>query len=185
MMREQRFLPDGTVHVRETQGEPRYPTAEWSESDDADVAGTVLLDQTFAAGALPSGYPDPLAADPALLRDQLLTVWPQAQDPAAALFRSLHEVANTRPVDASVQAAALTMLAREPGVVALGETTDRRGRAALAFGTDSADSGQDQRYVLLIDPSTGRLLGYEQVLTGDGRDLGLETPAVIAYTAYL
>lgn len=188
MMRELRFRPDGSVHVRETQGEPRYPTAEWSESDDAGIAGTVLLDETLAAGELTSNYPAPLAADPAVLREQLLSVWPQAEDPAAALFQSLHEVANTRPIEASVQAAALTMLADEPGVVALGETTDRRGRPALAFGTDSADttgSGESTRYVLLVDPSTGHLLGYEQVLTGDGSALGLEAPAIIAYTAYL
>ena len=184
VLREQRFLADGSVHVRETHGEPRFPTAEWSESDDAS-AGTVLLDDTFPAGGIASAYPDPLAADPAALREQLLTVWPQATDPAAALFQALHEVNSSRPVDASVQAAALTMLADEPGVVALGDATDRRGRAAVAFGTDSADSGLDRRYVLLVDPSTGRMLGYEEVLTGDTGALDVKAPAVTAYTVFL
>ncbi|TDC46373.1 hypothetical protein E1212_27075 [Jiangella ureilytica] len=183
VLREQRFLADGSVHVRETHGEARYPTAEWDESHAA-AAGSVLLDETFPAGALASSYPSPLATDPTALREQLLAVWPQAEDPAAALFRALHEVSSTRPVDASVQAAALTMLAREPGVVALGETTDRSGRAALAFGADSADTGLDTRYVLMVDPATGRMLGYEEVLTGDTGALDLETPSVVAYTVF-
>jgi hypothetical protein len=183
VLREQRFLADGSVHVRETHGEARFPTAEWSESDDA--AGTVLLDETFPAGGLASAYPARLATDPVALREQLLAVWPQAQDPAAALFQALHEVVSTRPIDAAVQAAALTMLAHEPGVVALGEATDRRGRSALAFGTDSADSGLERRYVLLVDPASGRLLGYEEVLTGDTGALDVQAPAVVAYTVFL
>lgn len=185
VVREQRFLADGSVHVRETQGEPRFPTATWSEADDAATPGAVLLDETFPAGGLTSAYPAPLATDAAALREQLLSVWPQAGDPAAALFQALHEVASTRVVDASVQAAALTMLAEEPGVVALGETTDRRGRAAVAFGTDSDDTGLDRRHVLMVDPSTGRLLGYEEVLTGDTGALDLESPVVTTYTVFL
>lgn len=185
VLREQRFLADGSVHVRETQGEARFPTAEWSASDESAAAGTVLLDQTFPAGGLPSAYPAQLATDPAALREQLLTVWPQATDPAAALFQALHEVGSTRPVDGPVQAAALTMLAHEPGVVALGEATDRRGRDAVAFATDSADSGLDRRYVLLVDPATGRMLGYEEILTGDTGALDVKSPAVTAYTVFL
>ncbi|SDU54261.1 hypothetical protein [Jiangella alkaliphila] len=185
VLREQRFLADGSVHVRETQGEARFPTAEWSEADAAATPGTLLLDETIPAGGLASAYPELLATDPAALRAQLLAVWPQAGDPAAALFQALHEVASTRVVDASVQAAALTMLADEPGVVALGETTDRRGRVAVAFGTDSDDTGLDRRHVLMLDPQTGRLLGYEEVLTGDTGGLDVEAPVVATYTVFL
>lgn len=185
VVREQRFLADGSVHVRETQGEPRFPTAQWSESDDAATPGAVLLDETIPAGGLTSSYPAHLAAEPAALREQLLSAWPQADDSAAALFQALHEVASTRVVDASVQAAALTMLAQEPGVVALGETTDRRGRTAVAFGADSDDSGLDRRYVLMLDPGDGRLLGYEEVLTGDTGALTVDSPVVAGYTVFL
>lgn len=185
VVREQRFLADGSVHVRETQGEPRFPTARWSEADDAATPGAVLLDETIPAAGLVSAYPQQLATDPAALREQLLSVWPQADDTAAALFQALHEVTSTRVMDASVQAAALTMLAAEPGVVALGETTDRRGRAAVAFGTDSDDSGLDRRHVLMVDPASGRLLGYEEVLTGDTGALDVEAPAVTTYTVFL
>ncbi|TDD64317.1 hypothetical protein E1262_28615 [Jiangella aurantiaca] len=185
VLREQRFLADGSVHVRETQGEPRFPTEEWSEADDAATPGAVLLDETIPAGGLASGYPERLATDPAALREQLLAVWPQADDTAAALFQALHEVASTRVVDASIQAAALTMLAQEPGVVALGETTDRRGRAAVAFGTDSDDTGLDRRHVLMVDPGTGRLLGYEEVLTRDTGGLDVDAPVVTTYTVFL
>ncbi|MBB5785916.1 hypothetical protein [Jiangella mangrovi] len=185
VLREQRLLADGSVHLRETQGEARFPTAEWSASDESAAAGTVLLDETLPAGGLPSAYPAQLATDPAALREQLLTVWPQATDPAAALFQALHEVGSTRPVDGPVQAAALTMLAHEPGVVALGAATDRRGRDAVAFATDSADSGLDRRYVLLVDPATGRMLGYEEILTGDTGLLDVKSPAVTAYTVFL
>ncbi|SEF17717.1 hypothetical protein [Jiangella alba] len=185
VLREQRFLADGSVHVRETQGEAQYPTAAWSEADGSATPGAVLLDETVPADGLASGYPEALAADPAALRAQLLAVWPQADDPAAALFQALHEVASTRVMDTSVQAAALTMLADEPGVVALGETTDRRGRTAIAFGTDSDDSGLDRRHVLMVDPMSGRLLGYEEVLTGDTGALDLEAPVVAQYTVFL
>ncbi|PZF80749.1 hypothetical protein C1I92_24525 [Jiangella anatolica] len=185
VLREQRLLADGSVHVRETQGEARFPTAEWSAADDAATPGAVLLDETIPAGGLASAYPAQLATDPAALREQLLAAWPQAGDPAATLFRALHELAANRSLDAPVQAAALAMLAREPGVVALGAATDRRGRAAVAFGADSADSGLDRRHVLLVDPDSGRLLGYEEVLTGDPGELDVKTPAVAAYTVFL
>ncbi|WP_116951156.1 hypothetical protein [Jiangella endophytica] len=185
VVREQRFLADGSVHVRETQGEPRFPTAEWSEADDAATPGAVLLDETFPAGGLASSYPASLATEPAALREQLLSAWPQADDSAAALFQALHEVASTRVLDASVQAAALTMLAQEPGVVALGDTTDRRGRTAVAFGADGDDSGLDRRYVLMVDPRTGGLLGYEEVLTGDTGGLDVKSPVVATYTVFL
>ncbi|WP_051425795.1 hypothetical protein [Jiangella gansuensis] len=181
---ERTFRADGSVHLREEHGQPRFPNEEWDESDFPTEPGEVLVDQTFAAGELPSAYPEPLAADPLRLREQLLAVWPEAEDPAAALFQAIREVHGERVVTADVQAATLAMLAREPDVMALGETTDRHGRAAVAFGTDSDDSGLERRYVLLIDPDSGRLLGYEELLTGDPGALDVEPPAVTAYTVF-
>lgn len=184
VLRDLRFLPDGSVHVRETHGAPRFPTSQLDE-DDYAIAGTVLFDETLPPDTPLSSYPARLDTRPTVLREQLLAASPQATDHAAALFRSLNEVLSTQQVDAGVQTAALTMLASEPGVVALGETTDRRGRDAVAFGTDSDDTGTETRYVLLLDPVAGRFLGYEEVLLGDGSRLGVESPTIMAYTAYL
>jgi hypothetical protein len=184
VLRDLRFLPDGSVHVRETQGSPRFTTAE-PEAADLAIAGTVLVDETYPPGTRMSSHPAELDTRPEALREQLLAASPQATDHAAALFRALYEVLSNQPVDAPVRAAALTMLANEPGVVALGETTDRRGRDVVAFATDSDDTGGETRYVLLVDPATGRFLGYEEVLLGDGRRIGVESPAIISYTAFL
>ncbi|TDE08735.1 hypothetical protein [Jiangella asiatica] len=181
---ERTFREDGSIHLREEHGQPRFPNEEWDESDVPAGAGEVLVDQTFPVGELPSAYPAQLSADPVVLRDQLLTVWPEADDPAAALFQAVREVYGERALGPAVQAATLAMLASEPGVVALGEMTDRSGRDAVAFGTDSDDSGLDRRHVLLVDPESGRMLGYEEVLTGDVGALDVEAPAVAAYDTF-
>src|SRR5690606_39886552 len=55
------------------------------------------------------------------------------------------------------------------GVVSLGEMTDRAGREAMAFATDSTASGLERRHVLFVDPDDGAVLAYEEILTGEDR----------------
>lgn len=189
VLHERTFGDDGTVHLREVRGEPQFPGEEyrraWDSEGHPDPEGTVLLDRTVPARSLESAYPARLAADPARLRSQLLSASPGTPEPGAALLRALHEVRAERPVPAATRQAALTMLADEPGLRYLGETTDRADRPALAFATDGTDTGISRRHVLLLSPRDGRILGYEEVATGgDARSLDVEPPAVVAYTVY-
>lgn len=55
----------------------------------------------------------------------------------------------------------------------------------MAVGVETDYSGLPTRLLLLVDPTTGRPLGREDILTTDAGALGVEVPAVIGYEAYL
>jgi len=67
--------------------------------------------------------------------------------------------------------------ARVPGVENLGPARDLSGRAGVALGARSANSGLDEVYSLIFDPETGQLLGSETRLATPpaGDALGLES----------
>ena len=59
---------------------------------------------------------------------------------------------------------------------------DRAGRPALAVAVDSARHGlPTTRYTMLIDASTGAVLGFEQMLTESAGKLNVPIPSVIGY----
>ncbi|MBN6034137.1 hypothetical protein [Amycolatopsis sp. 195334CR] len=84
-------------------------------------------------------------------------------------------------------AAFLDVLAEQPGLTVEGQTTDRRGRAAVAVSAVSHQPGNgfpDSRNYLLIAPETGQLLATEFVATtANSEILGTEVPvpATIGY----
>lgn len=189
VLRERTLLPDGAVHVREIEGAPQASSDEpergWDAAGHPGPDSVVLSDETFSPGALQSSYPSPLSADPAALRQQLLSSWPQAKDTGAALLRAVHEVHAERIIGPKLRVATLRMLAAEPGLRSLGVMIDRAGRPATAVAADSLDSGLPTRHVLLLDPADGRVLGYEELLTGASGQLAVPTPVVAAYTIFL
>ncbi len=188
VLRDVEFESSGAVRVREVQGEPQFPNQTYREAWDAqgnpDPTGTVLLDETMEPGERASAYPDELASDPDNLRRQLVATSPDSDDPATAVFNAVNEVHSEQAVELETRTTMLEMLAREPGVEYLGPTTDRADREALAFAADGSDTGVERRHVLLLNPDDGELLGYEEIVTGDTREMNVEAPAVVAYTTF-
>ena len=99
------------------------------------------------------------------------------------LLDSVAQVPLSEVVPGAVDAAVWRMLAAEPGLVTLGETRDRAGRAGVSLAARDDESGV--MVVLLADPVDGRLLGSERILLTDQPDQGLAAPAVVSFTTHL
>ncbi len=103
---------------------------------------------------------------------------------ADCLLQDIPQVHNQQVVPGVVDSEMWQMLAAEKGVVTLGAVTDRAGRPAIAI-TTSLELVAPVRCVLLIDPSDGALLGFEQVAMDPKAGYVLDVPAVVGFTAYL
>ncbi|GIE89946.1 CU044_5270 family protein [Actinoplanes regularis] len=72
------------------------------------------------------------------------------------------------PVPAPVRAAAYRMLAKLPGITALGRVTDALGRDGMAVGySRRGDSGNVSQQRLIVDPATGYALAQESWTKGE------------------
>ncbi|WP_405091667.1 hypothetical protein OG767_00325 [Micromonospora sp. NBC_01392] len=83
------------------------------------------------------------------------------------------------------EAAVLRLLADLPGITVTGIVTDRTGRAGEAFSITSRAHGLPAQYTVIVDPRSGALWGYEEVLTTTAGKLNVTIPAVISYRSYL
>lgn len=149
--------------------------------------------QTHTGTAAAGQFPKQLSTDPATLEDQLLTAEvgssargaPGAVPRSEELIAAVKDLRAQRAMTPALQAAVLRMLAAQPSIVSLGTATDRLGREAQAVGLDSSTSGLPTRHVLLFDPTTGELLGAEDILTKSAGQLGVPIPSVISYVIYV
>jgi hypothetical protein len=105
---------------------------------------------------------------------------------------NIRELYRRQVIPPDLQAALLRVLSKTPGLVTLGRGQDRVGRRVLAFSLQSAAHGRPAAFNFLLDPDTGSLFGYEEVITtplinpATGRDyLNVQTPAVVEYEIYL
>jgi len=86
----------------------------------------------------------------------------------------------------SQQAAIWQVLADTGEFKTLGDTTDRAGRPAVAVAYDTTGAAAGRlRYQLLINPTTGLLLGYEQITLKKSTDWQQQVPAVTGGTTFL
>jgi hypothetical protein len=112
--------------------------------------------------------------------------WLRRQDPTdAAVPSAVADLLRERVLTAPEHRALLAVLAALPGLRLLGTTTDRGGRAGLAFAVTSSASGGDVSYRYVVDPDTGAVLAHERILTGGAKALPVRRPAVISYVTYL
>ena len=87
-------------------------------------------------------------------------------------------------VPPSIDSGLWRMLAAEKDLVTLGDVVDRAGRPAVAITTSLAVAAP-VRWVLLIDPQTGSLLGTELIAMDPHAGYVVAVPAVVGFTAYL
>jgi len=182
--------PDGSFRQVERSGQPQLIGAGSQVTNQAVGAAPtlrVLSDRTAAQfGPLVQHLP----TDPAKLRATLIhdarpyTFKSHAAPVPWYLFRTIagigHEVLSPQ-----LTAALWRVLAAMPRVHYLGTTVDRAGRAGEAVATDFGGRG-NERLVLIIDPSTGRLLDEEDIfMTNPGKLTIRNFPAVIGYVVYL
>lgn len=158
------------------------PIAGDAGADRVPEPGTVEVDWTQASGALT--FPRDLSGDPAVLVEQLSASRPNVTSDPAGLALAMSDLSKERTPGAKVRGALCRLLAQTKGIEALGRIRDRAGRLGSAFAVTSDLSGLPTRYVVMLDPRSGRLLALEQVLTTDAGKLNVTLPAVIDYTVF-
>lgn len=83
------------------------------------------------------------------------------------------------------RATLLSAIADLPGLRFDGKVTDRAGRKGQAFSAESSRSGLPTRYTFIVNPSSGTIMGQEEMLTKTAGKLNVPVPSVISYTLYL
>lgn len=157
----------------------------WVADDGSTRVKTTRNGETDVVSHGPTRNPPPatrLSANPALLQHQLLGYPDIGQDNPGIPNRverteravdALRDYGNVPP---ALQAALWRVLA-DQHLVNRGEIVDRAGRHGIAFTLDTAYSGLPTRYVLIIDPQTGRLLSFKGVLTKSAGKLNVKIQA--------
>ncbi|RKN16508.1 hypothetical protein D7147_22300 [Micromonospora musae] len=122
-------------------------------------------------------------------RADLLRHWLSADTSAVPApvqyLEDVAELVGVRLLNPAQRAAALTLLADLPGITVTGTVTDRAGRVGEAFSITSDAHGLPAQYTVIVDPRSGALLGYEELLTTTAGKLNVTIPAVITYRSYL
>ncbi len=178
---------DGAGAEKVTVASIAYPSAEsraaWEQEAPVTI-GEVVSDQTFAAGGYPRLFPGPVPHDPVAMRAYLAVGHPIDAYGPGEMIVAVTDLAQERHLTGRDTATTLRTLAREPGIAELGTVSDRGGRSGLAFAADGDFTGLPTRFVLVIDPVTGRILASETWLTTSTGALGLTAPVATDYRLF-
>ncbi|WP_019632357.1 CU044_5270 family protein [Actinomadura atramentaria] len=153
-------------------------------TDPAELAKRYLSDEAAARRASGLRGDDPGAVKPGPVRPQMRM--------------SLAKLVLNAPLPPKVRAGVMRALAAQPGIHAIGRTTDPLGRRGVALATDdwavtvTGESGEPRatqgtyrvRDVLVFDERTGALLAKQEVLTRPGGPYtGMKPGFVVNYSA--
>jgi hypothetical protein len=179
--------PNGTGRQLQRRGKPWTGPVGSLQTLRAAEYGQPVSNSTFRTAEQFGPLVQDLSTNPARLRAQLLFASEYRGDPRRVptgyqligVLADLHH----QVVPPRLEAASWRMLAGQPDVRYLGTVIDRAGRRGDAVATTIGDA---ERLVLIISPSTGRLLGEEDIdLTNPGA-LNIKVfPLVTSYVAYL
>lgn len=150
-------------------------------------------EQTYSPGeGAPLFDAGKLSTDPEALTRQLLARDEPSGQPdnpeipddiefVRSLQTLLHHQGVVRP---ELQAALWEALSTK-GLTNYGTVTDRGGRDGIAFALDDHYEHGHTRYLLVVDPDTGRPLSSEEVAITGSEVLNVRFPAVLSYEVYL
>ncbi len=177
--------PNNSGRIMSTHTEPQFPSRSdrwlWRlhGSPGGDRERRISDYQT---GRFPAMWPDkpPASGMAAWLR----IGHPVTNGPAETLV-AVTDLVRERVLSPAQRADVLQTVAKLPQLRYDGQVTDRAGRQGSAFSVESDYSGLPTRYTLIVDPSTGAILGYESVLTTSAGKLDVRIPAVVTYQTYV
>lgn len=101
---------------------------------------------------------------------------------AQELLDSLPQLLDSWTLGARESAALARLLADTGGLRAAGAVTDRLGRTGQAYVHETPD--EYLRYMLILDPATGAVLGLEVMFTKDQPDFAVRAGDVMSYDAW-
>jgi hypothetical protein len=106
----------------------------------------------------------------------------------SGMFHHFSDVLREARATPEQRAAAYEALARVPGVILVGEDTDRFGRRGIAVAMDITESinpgGLLYRHVLVFDPETADLLEERREVLPGNKHRGLPAGFIEAYATY-
>ncbi|WP_347232913.1 CU044_5270 family protein [Streptomyces silvensis] len=168
--REVRWRPDGSRTERvESDGkllsDRLYPPSRSDAPPWARPPGTPAALRAYLTEVDQPGFPR--RAGPVSIR-QLLDTLPQLLD--------------NWTLGARESAALARVLADTGGLRAEGTVTDRLGRTGQAYVYDTPD--EHLRYMVILDPDSGEVLGLEVLFTEDQPDFAVRAGDVMSYDAW-
>lgn len=178
-VKEYRFLPDNTVLVSERVGEP----FEGQQLQDLDPPGTLVYESDAAMPREDAGFVflDPPPVEVEALKKYLADALSEEHLETDGYFEAVSALVREWVLSPEQEAAALRLLSEQPNIVASGATMDRLGRAGVVFTTVYAE--QEYEQALIVSPSSGKLLAWENVYKGADRP-DIPSPAVVSYMAW-
>jgi hypothetical protein len=181
--------PNGTDRQVQRNGKPWVGPVGSQLTLRAAESGPPVSDLTFRTAEEFGPLVRSLSGNPARLQAQLMRASTYHGDPSPPLpayqlikiITDLHH----QVVQPWLEAALWRVLAGQRDVRDLGTVVDRAGRMGDAVATTVGGDG-NERLVLIISPSTGRLLGEEDIFLTNPGALNIRTfPMVTSYVAYL
>lgn len=163
-----------------------FTSQVWTRRDGSRRTLTATPGQTPVTSDLATGLDYDvrrLSTDPTVLTRQLSKRNTLAKGPVGYV-EVIREIWLADPPTPAVQAAMLRLLAGQPGLEFRGAVTDRLGRHGLAVAITSDDAGLPTRHSLILNPTTGMVLGHEEELTTSAGKLNVPIPSVIGYEAW-
>lgn len=141
-----------------------------------------VSDNTFNGHEAGPNYPETLSVEPAKLAAHLIQDEAECEAIRAfCLSNAITQLKYNYVIEPRLMAALWHVLADEPTVSYLGTSRDRLNRNAIAFSLPGADTSR--RIILFANPDTGALLGSEEILVSDSKELDLKAPAITEFTA--
>ncbi|MEW2074188.1 CU044_5270 family protein [Streptomyces sp. NPDC013433] len=181
-----RWTPDGRHTELVVATDPRHPGRPVLTDEDGEPR---LVDdgQVISRQAFPPSWSDvPPASrpphDPTRLRAYLAEAAYGEIRTTPELLDATAQLLNHWTLGARESAALARLLADADGLRSAGQVTDRLGRPGQAY---VYDDGSGVRHMLILDPSTGAVLGLEQTFTTDQPEYGVRAGDVMQYSAWM
>ncbi|MEV7972625.1 CU044_5270 family protein [Cellulomonas sp. NPDC089187] len=179
---------DGSATFVQWRGPALDSTGRLAEVPAVDTTAANAAVDRMPAGTFDPDQAAALPRDPAALRAELLAGLSapgcdrtDSPDTAVCLYLAVTDLADRLVLPADLDAALWQVLAAEPGISLAGEVTDRVGEVAVALAFPGASWDTDPVVrVLLVDPSTGAIVGREEV-TLSSTALDIDTPTVTQF----
>lgn len=180
---------DGSFRTVERIGKPLSPDGRGLPKQGTWDKEPKSADETLPEGTSDPDYATELPLDPEGLINGLLKgsgCGAKNVDTVRTncLFRQVNALHSRYVVTPKLASAIWAMMADQPGVRLLGAVDDRAGRSGIGFSLIPDDEPQT-RFVLIVSPATGQLLGSENILIKPDQDSDVKPPAITSFTAFL
>ncbi|MEU6669583.1 CU044_5270 family protein [Streptomyces sp. NPDC046727] len=181
-----RWQPDGSHTELVVATDPRHPgrpvLSDEGERPRLVADGHVISRQTYPPSWSDAPPESPPPHDVARLRDYLReAAYLHTEPHPGELLDAVDTLLDHWTLGARESATLARLLAGTPGLRPVGQVTDRLGRSGQAYVVD----GPGARRMLIMDPSTGAVLGLELTATKADPRYGLKAGDVMQYTAWM